>query len=293
MENTAQQGSIVVGVDGSPWSKSALEWAANEALRLGLPMHLVHSLSLDHLVGASFGSDVMAEARTKPDTLLSDATAQVRAIGHEIPLTAVSARGYASAALVRASHNASMVVVGARGQGVLSGTSLGSVSFQVATHASCPVVVVHHNNASQPYGRMVVGVDGSASSLALDYAVSQAASRGAELVVVHAWQPARGLAAAVEPDTHWRSDEAEYEANVSAALADQAKRHPGVKITRLVIQGHPVKVLVDQSQDADLLIVGSRGVGGFPGLLLGSVSHGVLRRASCPVVILRKGGGPL
>lgn len=288
MQVTARKGSIVVGVDGSPWSRAAMEWATAEAIRRGLPLHLVHSLSLDHLVGSSFGSDVMAEARTQADTLLIDAALRVHTIGRDIPLTTVSTRGYASGALVRASHGASMVVVGARGLGVLSGSALGSVSFQVATHASSPVVVVRHTGAAQPLGRIVVGVDGSASSLhAVDYAVGQAQARGAELLLVHAWSSAHNEGSG--PDDRWPSQEAEYERAVSDALAKHARRLPGTAMTQLVVQGHPVKVLVEQSQGADLMVLGCRGVGGFTGLLLGSVSHGVLRRAACPVAILREG----
>jgi nucleotide-binding universal stress UspA family protein len=133
--------------------------------------------------------------------------------------------------------------------------------------------------------RIVVGVDGSPASLgALMWAVRQAALTGAVVEAVTAWQfPATYGGYPVDAGTDWRANaQAIQETAVKEALGDEA-----TALVRRVAQGHSVRVLLDAAADAELLVVGSRGHGGFAGMLLGSVSEHVVAHAPCAVVVVK------
>ncbi len=290
MDKTPRKGSIVVGVDGSPLGKMSLEWAAAQAGRRHLPIHLVHAFAPDEPSAIFGGGADQSSLVASSERILEDAKARIHTIAPDVPVTGVSASGFASAALIRASHGAELVVVGARGQSTLMPSALGSVALQVAEHAHSPVTVVRHAEADHlSHRRVVVGVDGSPDSLrAVDYAYLQADQRGAELLVLHAWWPERRQDVADVATSDWPSYEADKQAAVAKSLESAAATYPDVKVRQEVVRGNPLKLLVERSSDADLVIVGARGTGGFTGLLLGSVSNDVLRRAACPVAIVRK-----
>ncbi|WP_162795190.1 universal stress protein, partial [Nonomuraea lactucae] len=137
-------------------------------------------------------------------------------------------------------------------------------------------------------GEVVAGFDGSADAeAALDYALEQAVARGARLRVVYVQQTpvlapqAAGygplLAGAVENEA----------ADIRQRLAPWRDKHPGVDLAESVVPGHPVPVLADASRSAALVVIGSRGLGGFAAAVLGSVCHGLLHRAHCPVAVVR------
>jgi nucleotide-binding universal stress UspA family protein len=160
---------------------------------------------------------------------------------------------------------------------------LGSVSQHVTRHASCPVVVVrapYHPDAE----RVVVGVDGSTGSRkALEFAFDHASRSGAPVTAIHAWRDgARGDAreGLVE-------EIRAAERILAEALAGFADQYPDVKVTTEAVPVVPQRVLADASQAASLVVVGSRGLGAFAGLLLGSVSQSVLHHAQCPVAVVR------
>ena len=134
--------------------------------------------------------------------------------------------------------------------------------------------------------RIVVGVDGSASSIAaLNWAAHQAELTGARLDAVTAWQwPSKYQWMPTPPDYDPAGD---TQKSVDAIIEEVRSAHPSVTIESKVIEGHPARVLVDESQGADLLVVGSRGHGEFPGMLLGSVSQHCVTSARCAVVVLR------
>ena len=140
------------------------------------------------------------------------------------------------------------------------------------------------NESLQP--RIVVGVDGSASSIAaLNWAAHQAELTGARLDAVTAWQwPSKYQWMPTPPDYDPAGD---TQKSVDAIIEEVRSAHPSVTIESKVIEGHPARVLVDESQGADLLVVGSRGHGEFPGMLLGSVSQHCVTSARCAVVVLR------
>lgn len=194
--------------------------------------------------------------------------------------------------LVALSETADLVVVGRRSRAERPDASLGSVSFALSAHARCPVVVVQgERRLGLGQGSpVVVGVDTSRASLrAVEFAARAAAAAGVGLVVVSAWSGREvepWLAEAWGPSAPGAGPAGEeYDravSNVSAALAVVARDHPEVPTSTRTPQGSPPEVLLAEATDAGLLVVGARGGGGFVGLMLGSVSRSVLRRAEPP-----------
>lgn len=289
MEGTFIPGSIVVGIDGSPLSTAALAWGTRQAIDRHLPLHLVHAFATDlPILGFGVLNDDNA-VRAEGERLLADAVARVHAFNRSVHVSSVCTSGFASRSLVNASHQATMVVVGATGYGVFSLASIGAVALQVVTHAACPVAVIGHEGTNPvPYGRVVVGVDGSECSLlALQHAFELAEMRDSELDVVHAWQARRRDDPTLATGSNWPAYEKSLEDLVSGAIAERAKLHKEVKINQEVVRADPARVLLDRAKEADILVVGNRGVGGFPGLRLGTVAGSVLGRCTSPLMISR------
>jgi nucleotide-binding universal stress UspA family protein len=281
---------IVVGIDGSPSSYAALNWAVPEANRRHLPLRLVHAVewhSYEPVPPQRDGvTEIVAQSLERVRTAAPDLHAATRLVD-----------GDAAGALVEESAQASMVVVGHRGLGGFHHLFAGSVSIQTATHAHCPAVVVRPD-PSEPtepqaaggsIGRIVVGVDGSKLSLAaIDFAFEEAALRGIGLTAVHAWQIPLSESPSVSFAVYERTDLADMERKMLVdSLADHEARHPDVPVRQLLVEGNAAAVLIQESVGAELLVVGSRGHGGFAGLLLGSVSDTAIRHASCSVAVVR------
>jgi len=187
--------SVVVGIDGSPASKYAINWAAEEASLRGRPLHLLHACGWP-LLDVPLGPDLYRlpvagrtsdDVRSAAEQLVHGAADAVRSANPSLEVTTEVSSDLPSAALITASQTAAAVVLGSRGLGGFTGLLLGSVSLQVATHARCPVVIARQ--AASAGGDIVVGVDGSGrSDAAVGYAFEQAAWRGAALTAVHAWR---------------------------------------------------------------------------------------------------------
>lgn len=285
---TTPRRAIVVGVDGSPTSDLALDWAVAEATRRKLPLHIIHAFSYGYpKTKTGFGHSV-DDLKQIARGVRKDAVTRASSANPDLTITwAESAYGPAPT-LVVASEVASTVVVGARGLSSVRGVLVGTVSLQVATHAHCPAVVVHDMPTPVPGSPVVVGVDGSAlSANAISFAFEQASSRGVGLTVVHAWwlEYVEGAAAAVWT-VDWQQFAEEEQVLVAESLAGWQDKYPDVEVHRHSVRGLPVDALVRQSESACLVVVGTRGRGGFKGLLLGSVSQGVMHRAQCPVAIV-------
>ena len=282
-------GSIVVGLDSSPTGVAALEWAVQEASRRNLPLHLLHAYFHELWLAAP---PERPEALARTDEVVEAAVARVRSLDSELRLTWDVPLGSAAGELVAASEHADTVVVGARGRGAVAGVLLGTVSLTVAMHAHCPVVVVHGGATEDgpQAGRVVVGIDGSeASAAAIGHAFAQASSRSTGLTAVHCWwlQISEGEIAGTA-EAQGPADVAESGRLLLAeSLAGWREKYPDVDVRELVLQEFPVESLIAQSAGAALMVVGSRGKGGFTGLMLGSVSQGVLRGAHCPVAVVR------
>jgi nucleotide-binding universal stress UspA family protein len=279
--------SVVVGVDGSPGSDAALEWAVDEASRRRLPLHLVHATNVDYLVAAAMLNP--ADAPPPVDDLVAGARDKVLAGTPDLRVTAEASTGAAAHDLVRRSEGAECVVVGAEGKSAVRG-ALGSVSLQVAMHAKCPVVVVRTTEAGSAEGPVVVGVDGSAISYeALGHAFERASLRGVPLTVVYAWwiEFVDGVVVTTPGSPQWRAVEERHRLTLAETMAGWTERYPDVAVTVHIEHSRPIEAITAASEGASLVVVGARGRGGFRGLLLGSVSHGVLHRAHCPVAVVR------
>jgi nucleotide-binding universal stress UspA family protein len=225
---------------------------------------------------------------------VDEAVARVREQAPAVPVTTTVRMAHPSVAILDAAAEAGTVVVGSRGQRPLRGALLGSTALQVATHASCPTIVVRDLGAravSSPR-RIVVGSDGSPTSQdAIAYAFAEADARGCELTVVHAWwlDLAGGRLIDVPPATAEEMHESQRRL-LAEEVAGYASRYPDVVVHQVVVQDDPATALAHHSAGAELVVVGSRGRGGFRSLLLGSVSQRVLQTAECPVAVVRPRG---
>ena len=285
---------VVVGYDGSDHAGVAVDWAATEAVSRGARLTLLAATTVaTSAIGGRFGVTVSPSAL---DDLLQPFTSQVEARAEEVrvshPGLTVDARvvlGSPAFALVEESEDADLVVVGSRGLGGFRGLLLGSVGTQVATHATCPAVVIRQ--APSPASNVVtVGVDGSEISLsALDFAFDMADRHGWGVRAVHARQlPTLNVMAAPMSPPPIDVDVVETDGRLALAqsLAGLREQHPGVAVEEHILQGSPVRALLEASADAALLVLGSRGRGEFVGAVLGSVSQGVLHRATIPVAVI-------
>ncbi|MGV9981844.1 universal stress protein [Micromonospora wenchangensis] len=280
---------VVVGVDGSPASLAAAEQAAHAAVLRGVPLHLVHGYL--HPLGYGvplnpYDLGVPAPSQ-EAQRMLERTAAELADRWSGLTVQARQVAGGAGATLVEESRRAGLVVVGSRGLGGFTGLLLGSVGAQVAAHAHCPVLVVRPETpAGSPDGPVLVGVDGSpAAGMAADQAAAEAVRRGVPLVLVHVGPtpPDRDGADAEQAEAGYRAHAVRLLAEASAAVRAD---HPDV-----VLREHPVRAvgvaqgLVEASATASVLAVGTRGRGGFTGLLLGSVSQAVVQHAHCPVLV--------
>ena len=292
-----KQDIIVCAVDGSDASKTAAKWAANTAVKRGIPLRLVSSYSMPQFL--------YAEGMVPPQELYEDLEAETLEKIEEAKKVAVDfvpgvdvshqiEEGSPIDMLLDLSEQCTMIVMGSRGLGGLSGMVMGSVSAAVVSHASCPVVVVREDNhvtEETKYGPVVVGVDGSGvSQKAIENAFKEADARGAELIAVHTWmdmQVQASLAGLSAAQQQWQVVEEEQNALLGQRLAGWHERYPDVKVTKVVTRDRPVRALADASEGAQLLVVGSHGRGGFKGMLLGSTSRALLQAAPCPMMAVR------
>jgi len=293
--HTQPRGPVVAGIDGSPQSLAAAEWAAQEADRRQLGLRLVHG-HLQIATPAGFGYpslpvDVETPMRHARG-MLAHAADDVHRDHPDLSIQTAFIVGGPAGVLVNESRAASLVVVGTRGLGGFAGLLAGSVSTQVAAHAHCPVIVVRADGASQPgpSAPVVVGLDGSGESThALQFALDTAATCNANLIAIYAWQalPTGNLG----PTTRWHYDPDEAEDEAQRLLAEQlagcAEQYPQLSIEhRTVLSFNPGETLADASRTAGLVVVGSRGRGGFTGLLLGSTSHTLGHHAHCSLAVV-------
>jgi nucleotide-binding universal stress UspA family protein len=278
---------VVVGVDGSACGDAALDWAAEEAARRLLPLHVVHATNIDYLVAAAMLNP--ADTPATPDDV-SEA-ARARALEHwpDLHVTAEASTGAGAETLVERSATAEEVVVGSHGKGAVHG-ALGSVSLQVATHARSPVVVVRGEASGVATGPVVVGVDGSSlSTAAVAFAFEQASQRGVPLAAIYTWsiEFVEGVVVTTPGTPQWRAIQERHELTVGESLAGWREKYPDVEVEVHIEHDRPADALASASEKACLVVVGARGRGGFRGLLLGSVSQAVLHRAHCPVAVVR------
>jgi nucleotide-binding universal stress UspA family protein len=299
---------IVVGVDGSDQGNCALVWAAREAARRRRPLHLVTAYSVPIFAAsgldggyATVDDDVIREGA---EAVLAQAVAKLAE--QNIELDARVESGDAAGVLLEMSRTAELLVFGSRGRGGFVGRLLGSVSSALPAHSKCPTVTVPLSCADRlgevprhALGRqdkpapdqvqnvVTVGVDGSDQArLAVLVAAEQAQRLGRALHVICAVPPYTGsmawVPAPLDRDALFRDISVQLE----AGKAWLSSHFPALQIRTELLEGTPVEVLTETTKTSELLVLGTRGRGGFAGMLLGSTTDGVLHHAKGPVMVV-------
>ncbi|MEU9607251.1 universal stress protein [Streptomyces sp. NPDC048057] len=291
-------GPVVVGVDGSESSLTAVEVAAREARLRGVGLRVVHAFIWPKMhvnlepspVGPREGG-----LRNLAERYLRDAVERARQSEPDVEVTQDLVTGESLTVLEALSREASLVVVGSRGMGGFVGLLVGSTAVHLAAHGRCPVLVVR--GEAEPTGPVLIAVDGSPEAdEAVGFAFVEASLRGAELVALHAWNTwtERGGDDPGHPsnlvDGIDRLRDTE-ERLLSEALSGWQDKYPDVTVHRRLVHDRVRQALIEASEDAQLVVMGARGRGGFAGLLLGSVSQALLHHSHCPVAVVR-GGRP-
>jgi nucleotide-binding universal stress UspA family protein len=284
---------IVVGVDGSPASNAAACWAARDAALRHVPLTLVHTYStyvptfpqIPLPAGVAVwqqedGQQVLEQAvKIAEDAVRGD---QQLAINSELMCSPPVPT------LVDLSEEAEMVVVGSNGRGALGRALLGSVSSGVVRHAKCPVAVIRDEDPLMPHPQqapVLLGIDGSpASELATAVAFDEASRRRVDLHALHAWSDVQVLEL---PGFDWPVVKADAERSLAERLAGWQERYPDVTVQRLLVCDQPARQLIEKSETAQLVVVGSHGRGGIARTLLGSVSNAVVHSVRMPVIVAR------
>jgi nucleotide-binding universal stress UspA family protein len=292
MSTAASSLPIIVGVDGSPASRVAVDWAARDAALRGADLKLVHVLVPPAVMAfpeVPMPPGFMEWQDEEGRRLLDSAVKTVEEAGAQVEVSTEMVSGPAVPVLADLSSSAQMIVVGCRGHGALARGLLGSISTGLAHHAHCPVAIIHDEDPLMPHpskAPVVVGVDGSpASENAVAIAFEQASFRGVDLLAVHAWSDTGVFEF---PGADWSTLQAAGEQTLSERLAGWQERYPDVLVRRVVVADKPAHQLLEQAESAQLLVVGSHGRGGIAGMLLGSVSTSVLHGARMPVIVARR-----
>jgi nucleotide-binding universal stress UspA family protein len=290
MSSDGARRPIVVGVDGSRSALDAALWAADEAAQRRLPVRLVHAEDFARACagGVAPPQSFFDELQAAGEQVLADAAAAIRRRHPELDLEVHLDPAGSVPALIEQTGGARLLVLGSRGLGGFRGMLAGSTAAALVAHGHCPVAVIRGvtpDAAVPEEGSVVVGVDGSAiGEAAIATAFDEASWRGAELVAVHSWRehPAeRG-----ETGRSAAARESEHEL-LAERLAGWQEKYPDVAVRRVLAEGAPVECLLDAAGHAQLVVVGSRGRGGFAGMLLGSTSQALIHHATCPLLVVR------
>ncbi|MFE7896900.1 universal stress protein [Streptomyces sp. NPDC057424] len=277
---------LVVGVDGSNGSLPAVDWAVDEAARLGLPLRLIHGSLWERYEGLTPSVRLGRPAgQVAADHVVASAAERAGRRNPDVKVSTGVLLADATDALLHEGENATALITGSRGRGELKGLLLGSVGLAVAARAHCPVIVVRGDRAglAGTHQRILLGAgDPATGDEAARFAFREAESRGGVLDVVRSWRrPAHESTEASERDHEERA-----RAELDDLLRDAVADHPGVRVHRATVEGPARKVLVHRSAAADLVIVGARRRQGHFGLQLGTVAHTLLHHAECPVAVV-------
>lgn len=285
-----QDRPVIVGIDDGPDQEELVRFAARQAaLRTGR-LHVAHAIRFP-LPGGSATDSREKDAAVQVGARLVERYEDLARsefpgliVAGELPV------GHAAAVLIERSADADVLVIGHRGSGGFPRLPLGSVSWQVATHADCSVIVIRPGDTSGPPGnRVVVGVDPADGVLkSLDFAYREADLLGAHLEVVYSAEPM-----AMRPTGPMGMVPSDFEVLeqgprffLEKELAERRAQYPSVRADLRMERMRPATILAEAARNAPLLVVGSRGRSGLKRLLLGSVSAEVLHTAECPVAVV-------
>jgi nucleotide-binding universal stress UspA family protein len=275
---TGMTEGIIAGYDGSAGSDDALRWAAREAWARGTVLTICLAWPPNYLALLG-GEEGQERARQRGQEILAYGVRLAGSVPDLSEVRTVLAEGSPARVLIERSGTAEMAVVGSRGQGGPDGPMLGSVSWQVACQGQGRVVVVrgHWRPVNQSPGPVVAGVDGSLESLdALTFAFEEATLRDVPLIAVCALADAPGrIGGAVQ-----------MEEDFNHLMTTAEKEHPDVTVVRQVAFGAPRSALLTAAAEAQMLVLGSRGLGGLEGMSIGSVTGTLLQHSPCPVAVV-------
>lgn len=292
--------AVLVGVDGTDASYKAVWWAANYTKHAGLKLQIVCAYSLPSYAAVSFdatysalGDDAVAH------TDAQDILARAKAIAGEqgVEASTLIVTGDPSSVFVELSRNYHLIVIGNRGKGGLAERLLGTTSSSLPAYAYCPIVVVpftddedHLLHLNNTIHKVAVGSDESKWGLkALDIAADFAQSWQAELNVLSAvpiYGTMGGIFSVAPSQEDMQHVVDSYMDDLRARVQPIRQRYPHLPINLKVIPGSAVDALTKASGRNDVVVVGSRGRGGFTGLILGSTSQGLIQHATCPVYVV-------
>ncbi|KGM13192.1 universal stress protein [Cellulomonas bogoriensis] len=275
--------TVVVGTEGTASSDAAVLWAARTAHDRGAELLVVHATGLSGSGLHEYEDATEQAARS----LLDAEVARIREHVPVVPRTVVDHRR-PGRALCDRSQDAALLVVGSHPHNALERVFSGSLSYQVAAGARCPVVVVPALPAREA-SDVVVGVDGSADSLAaVRLAAAEAHRTGGELHVVMAWEQPATYVPVQYLSGGYDEQMLEHEkVALAESVAGLAEDYPDLVVHRELVQGRPAPVLLERARGARLLVVGTHGRQGVARMLLGSVAHTLVLHATCPVAVVR------
>jgi nucleotide-binding universal stress UspA family protein len=292
MASTTKHYGVIVGIDGSPVSDAAVSWAAHDAAIRGLPLTIVYveNPAAPTWSQAPILEESPAEQVAEDRSLLANAakiardaiadTAQIHINGELLSSAIVPA-------LVDQSKDAELIVVGSTGRGALSRSFLGSVSSGLIRHAHCPVALIRDEDPQLPHpaeAPVLVGIDGSTADLATAVAFEEASLRHTDLIALHAWNDTD---MSEIPGFDWSPTTTKEDHLLAEALAGWQERYPNVTVHKRLVRDRAARALVDASESAQLVVVGSHGSGALAGMLLGSVSNAVVQAVHKPVIVAR------
>ena len=304
MNTTKASAPILVGIDGSANAEAAMWWAVDLAAALGRPLRLLTSYTLPTLVslgsaagfaGPMLTSDEMHKIDVRNRTAIEDLRSRIL-LGHpSLVVETYLDQGSPAAALLKASEDASMIVLGTRGAGGASALLMGSVSYAVAHRATRPVMLVPETAMRVAGGRVVVGIDGSGPAVAAaKWAVALADGLHRSLDLVTAWHypysamaPEGGVLLGPDIDElrlAMLRDARSLVQRVRKELDHSCASH--VTIESEIIEGSAVDALVETARPQDILVVGSRSHSVLASVMLGSVATGVAHRSKSPVIVV-------
>jgi nucleotide-binding universal stress UspA family protein len=283
---------IVVAADGSAASDAAVCWAARDAALRSTALTVVHAVVTPMATWppVPYPDSLLMGLEDEGRKIVAHAVKiaeESMPVDRKVAITSQLVYSTPALTVIKMSEDAELVVVGSSGRGLLARGLLGSVSSSVVRHAECPVAVIRDEDPLMPdpqHAPVLVGIDGSpASELATAIAFDEASRRGVDLLAMHAWSDVAVLDIS---GLDWSAVEGESERSLAESLAGWQERYPDVQVHRLIVRDRPARQLVEKSESAQLVVVGSHGRGGLTAML-GSVSNSVLHAVRMPLIVAR------
>jgi nucleotide-binding universal stress UspA family protein len=283
---------IVVAADGSSASDAAVCWAARDAALRSTALTVVHAVVTPMATWppVPYPDSLLLGLEDEGRKIVAHAVKiaeESMPVDRKVAITSQLVYSTPALTVIKMSEDAELVVVGSSGRGLLARGLLGSVSSSVVRHAECPVAVIRDEDPLMPdpqHAPVLVGIDGSpASELATAIAFDEASRRGVDLLAMHAWSDVAVLDIS---GLDWSAVEGEAERSLAESLAGWQERYPDVQVHRLIVRDRPARQLVEKSESAQLVVVGSHGRGGLTAML-GSVSNSVLHVVRMPLIVAR------